>query len=129
MSAAAGDWGDSGSNGADVSLTADSQTLDGNITCDNISTLEIVLRNNTTLDSTINTENTGKAVSLSLDTSSIWNVTGTSYLTSLTDTDTTLGNIDDNGNTIYYDASAAANSWLSGKTITLSDGGKLTPQI
>jgi hypothetical protein len=45
----------------------------------------------------------------------------------LTDGDTTLANIHDNGNTIYYDSSASANSWLGGKTYTLSDGGKLTP--
>jgi len=33
----------------------------------------------------------------------------------------------DNGYTIYYDASSSANSWLDGKTYTLTDGGKLTP--
>ena len=32
-----------------------------------------------------------------------------------------------NGNIIYYDASNSANSWLAGKTITLSGGGELKP--
>ena len=36
-----------------------------------------------------------------------------------------LSLIEDNGYTIYYDASA--NSWLNGQTITLSNGGTLTP--
>ena len=50
-----------------------------------------------------------------------------SYLTTLTDEDTDLSNIKDNGNTIYYDSSNSTNSWLNGKTITLSDGGTLKP--
>ena len=36
-----------------------------------------------------------------------------------------LSLIEDHGYTIYYDASA--NSWLNGQTITLSNGGTLTP--
>ena len=39
--------------------------------------------------------------------------------------DIDLSLIEDNGYTIYYDASA--NSWLNGQTITLSNGGTLTP--
>jgi hypothetical protein len=49
------------------------------------------------------------------------------YLTSLTDVDATLANIHSNGNTIYYDASNSANTWLNGKTFDLAGGGKLTP--
>ena len=64
---------------------------------------------------------------LSLDKTSKWTVTGTSYLTSLTDADTALSNINENGNNIYYDSSSSANSWLKGKTATLKDGGKLIP--
>lgn len=66
-------------------------------------------------------------MSLTLDKSSVWNVTADSYVTSLTDSDSTFSNIKSNGNTIYYDATNAANSALNGKTIYLSDGGKITP--
>jgi len=38
-----------------------------------------------------------------------------------------LSNIKDNGNTIYYDSNSSTNSWLEGKTYTLTDGGQLTP--
>jgi hypothetical protein len=127
LKASAGDWGNTGSNGAEVTFTADGETLNGNISGDSISTIVVTLQNSTTLNGAINTDNTAKLMSLVLDKTSTWNVMGTSYLTSLTDADTTLANIKGNGNTIYYDSGSSANSWLSGKTYTLTDGGKLTP--
>lgn len=127
LTACADSWGTTGVNGGNVTLNADSQTLTGDITCDKISTISVLLKNSSNLKSTINTENTGKSVAISLDSTSTWNVTGSSYVTSLTDADSTLGNIDDNGNTIYYDSTVSANSWLNGNTITLKDGGKLAP--
>lgn len=126
-SAATARWGNQGSNGGNVTLNADSQILEGNITCDNISTVALKLTNKSSLTSTINTEKTAKSVTLSLDKDSTWTVTGTSYLTALTNETTDLSNIKDNGNTIYYDSSNSANGWLDGKTITLSDGGSLKP--
>ena len=45
------------------------------------------------LTGAINTADTGKTVSLTLDSASKWAVTGTSYLTTLTDADTTYSNI------------------------------------
>jgi len=120
-------WGNQGSNGGNVTLNANSQTLEGIITCDKISTVVLKLTNKSSLKSTINSSNTAKSVTLSLDNDSTWTVTGTSYITALTDVDTTLSNIKDNGNTIYYDSSNSANSWLNGKTITLNGGGTLKP--
>jgi len=38
-----------------------------------------------------------------------------------------IKNIIGNGHTVTYDASLAANKWLSGKTYTLTGGGKLRP--
>ncbi|MDV3428044.1 MAG: hypothetical protein LIR50_13680 [Bacillota bacterium] len=119
-------WGQTGSNGGNVTLTANSQTLSGNVAVDKISTAAIVL-NKSLYTGTINKENTAKSVSLKLSKDSTWNVTGTSYLTSVTDADTSLSNIKDNGNTIYYDSTNSTNSWLNGKTVSLSGGGKLTP--
>ena len=126
--AATSRWGTQGSNGGNVyTLNVDSQTLEGTVTCDNISTAILNLKNNSSLTSTINGDNKAKTVTLSLDKNSTWTVTGTSYITALTDEDTSLANIKDNGNTIYYDSSNSANSWLDGKTITLSGGGELKP--
>lgn len=125
--AATSRWGTQGSNGGNVTLNASSQTLEGTITCDKISTVALNLTNKSSLTSTINESNNAKSISLSLDKDSVWAVTGTSYITALTDEDTSLANIKDNGNTIYYDSSNSANSWLNGKTITLSGGGTLQP--
>jgi hypothetical protein len=128
LKASAGDWGTSGSNGAAVTFTADSEALDGNIACDGISTVSLTLKNSTTLEGSINAEHTAKSVALTLDETSVWEVAGNSYLTSLTDADTTLANIHSNGHTVYYDASDSTNSWLNGKTYDLP-GGELTPSI
>lgn len=46
-----------------------------------------------TLTGAINTADTGKTVSLTMDAASTWVVTGTSYLTALTDADSTYDNI------------------------------------
>ncbi|MFR1907170.1 MAG: hypothetical protein ACLS28_16130 [Clostridium neonatale] len=121
-----GEWGTKGANGADLTFNADNQNLEGLITVDKISTLKLNLKSST-LKSTVNSANSGKELDISLDKNSTWNVTGTSYVTVLTDEDTSLDNIKDNGNTIYYDSSNSSNSWLEGKTITLNDGGVLTP--
>lgn len=127
LEAGAGNWGTTGSNGATVALTADNQELNGSIVCDNISTLTIELKNTSALSGAINTKNSAKKISLTLSKNSSWNVTEDSYLTELTDKDTTLTNIKGNGHTIYYNAKSTANSWLSSKTINLTGGGKLTP--
>lgn len=119
-----GEWGNQGSNGGNLTLNATNQTLNGNISVDNISTASFILKSST-LTSTINSENNAKKVNLSLDSSSKWVITGDSYVTTLTLENNDLSLIEDHGYTIYYDASA--NSWLNGQTITLSNGGTLTP--
>lgn len=119
-----GEWGNQGSNGGNLTLNATNQTLSGNISVDNISTTSFILKSST-LISTINSENSAKEVNLSLDSSSKWIVTEDSYVTTLTLENNDLSLIEDHGYTIYYTASA--NSWLNGQTITLSNGGTLTP--
>lgn len=127
LTAAAGQWGTQGSNGGKVVFTARKQTLSGNVTCDSISSVTLALKEGSTLTGAVNTEQTAGSMALSLDKASSWNVTGTSYLTSLTDEDATLANIRSNGNTVYYDTGNSANSWLAGKTYSLSGGGTLRP--
>jgi hypothetical protein len=101
-------WGKAGANGAQVELTAKNQTLDGAIVVDSISTLNIKLTDNSTLNGTINVvENaqSGTAVDnnavVTIDKDSVWNLTGNSTITSLT-----------NNGTINF----------NGYTITLADG-------
>ncbi|NJD59482.1 MAG: hypothetical protein C3F13_03385 [Anaerolineales bacterium] len=122
-------WGTSGSNGGTVNLTADKQTLTGNLVADSISNLTISLENGSTLEGTINAEHSAKSANITLDKTSSWTVTADSYITCLNDADgisgTTMTNIIGNGHTVYYNASAC--SALGGQTYTLVGGGYLKP--
>jgi hypothetical protein len=120
-------WGNSGSNGGKFKFTADTENLSGKVICDKISSVSMTLKNSTTYTGSINTENKLANVSIILDATSKWIVNADSYVLSITDSDSSLKNIQSNGHTVYYDSTNSANSWLSGKTITLSGGGKLAP--
>lgn len=121
-------WGTAGQNGGDLTLTGVGQKLQGNIVCDEISSVSIHLTEQSTLKGTVNGENKGKNVEISLDQDSHWELTGDSYVNVITNEDAKCSNIQSNGHDIYYDSSNAANSWLNKKTITLSGGGKLLPR-
>lgn len=120
-------WGKEGSNGGDFKLNGVNQKLTGDVACDEISTVEVSLTKGSILKGTVNGENTGKEVRISLDKDSRWELAGDSYLTSITDKDKDLENIASNGHNIYYDASDSANEWLDGETVELNGGGSLTP--
>ena len=101
-------WGTAGANGAQVDFTADAQTLAGDIVVDTISTLNLTLKNGSSLTGTVNIiENAqgGAAVSdnavVTIGSGCTWTLTGDCTLTSLT-----------NNGTINY----------NGHTITLADG-------
>ena len=100
--------GAAGANGAQVTFTADDQTLEGDIKVDSISTLNMTLSGNSTFTGTINideNEEGGEAVSdnavVTIEEGSTWTLTGDCTITSLT-----------NNGTINF----------NGYTITLADG-------
>lgn len=99
------EWGNSGSNGGDVTLNAENQTLEGNIEIDNISTLNMNL-NNSSYKGMINSDNTAKEITLKLDSNSSITLTGDSYITSLEDSDTSYSNINFNGYKLYVNGTA-----------------------
>ena len=117
-------WGTPGKNGGNVTLNAVKQELSGDITCDEISTVSLDLKSST-FRGAVDADDTG-SVSVALDSTSVWEVTADSYVTSISDSDTSYSNIRSNGHTIYYDKAASPS--LGGRTITLSDGGRLVPQ-
>ena len=96
-------WGTSGSNGGDVVLTASSQTMDGNITVDDISTLDMTLSDGCAFTGTINSTGDAGEVNVTLDSSSTWTLTGDSYITSF---DGDLSQINANGYQLYVNGSA-----------------------
>jgi hypothetical protein len=131
LKAAAGNWGNTGSNGGTVLLTADDQALLGNVQADKISSVTLTLEKGSTLEGAVNADDTAKAANLALDVTSSWIVTADSHLAGLSDASgisgATMTNIIGNGHTVYYDASLAVNSLLAGKTYSLSGGGTLEP--
>lgn len=121
-------WGTSGANGGVVILTADDQTLSGDLVADSISSISLTLQNNSTLTGAINADHTAQEANLTLDETSTWTVTADSYLTCLTNPSIVNGevtNIIGNGFTVYYDPNVCAE--LGGETYALSGGGSLQP--
>jgi hypothetical protein len=128
LKAAAGQWGQSGSNGGAAALTTVGQRLSGDLVADKLSSIGVTLKSGSVLTGAVNATGGAKSVSLALDSSSTWQVTADSHLTALTGAGVSgarITNITGNGHTVTYVKSDSANSYLGGKTYTLSGGGTL----
>lgn len=99
-------WGNTGSNGGNVTLIMTQQNAGGNIVIDSISTLDMTMNENSYYEGTINGSNEAKSITLKLDSTSKIKLTGDSYVTSLEDDDTTYSNIDFNGYKLYVNGVA-----------------------
>lgn len=99
-------WGNSGSNGGDVTLKMVNQEASGNIDVDSISTLEMTMSDGSVYEGTINGDKSAKSLKLTLDKSSKIKLTGDSYVSSLDDADEDYSNIDFNGYKLYVDGKA-----------------------
>ncbi len=93
----AGRWGKDGSNGGECILNAMDQLIEGSITVDDISSLELNLEK-TEFTGTVNSSGQAGTVSVTLGSDSKWILTGDSYISEFDgDTD----NIDTNGFHVY----------------------------
>ena len=99
------EWGTSGSNGGNLTINAENQTLEGNIEADKISTVTMNL-SKSSYTGTINADNTAKQITLKIDAQSKITLTGDTYVTSLEDADTTYSNINFNGHKLYVNGTA-----------------------
>ena len=72
-------WGTSGSNGGDLTITLNGQNITGDITVDEISSMNLYLTNGSYFKGTINGDKTGCVVTVSIDSTSTWELTGNSY--------------------------------------------------
>lgn len=99
-------WGNSGSNGGDVTLNLKNQKVTGNIVIDSISTLVMSLTNSSSYEGSINKDNGAKSISLTLDKTSNLKLTGDSYITSLINEDSSNSNIDFNSYKLYVNGVA-----------------------
>lgn len=102
----ANNWGTAGSNGATVTFTGLGETLSGNIDVDTISSLNLYLLQNTTYTgatsistNSVNTSTTDSPITVNLDSTSKWIVTGNSTVTNL---NAAAGSsiVDESGNTV-----------------------------
>ena len=84
LRAAAAGWGNEGSNGGQVELTASSQDINGNLMVDAVSNLNLSLKNKSTLTGAINPDGQEGGVYVELDENSTWTLTEDSYITGLT---------------------------------------------
>lgn len=99
-------WGNTGSNGGNVTLIMTQQNAGGNIVIDSISTLDMTMSESSYYEGTINGSNEAKSITLKLDSTSKIKLTGDSYVTSLEDADTTYSNIDFNEYKLYVNGVA-----------------------
>ena len=98
LRAAAAGWGSDGSNGGQVNLNATNQTINGDMIVDDISVLNLYLKDGSTFNGAINSDGASGDVYVELSGGSKWVLTGDSYITSLTcDKDS----IDLNGHKLY----------------------------
>ncbi len=78
LRAAEGKWGNSGSNGGDVTMTMSNQTVEGDIFVGASSSLNLTLKDGSTLTGTIYADD-GATVNIVVESGSTVNLTGDSY--------------------------------------------------
>ena len=106
LRAQADSWGNSGSNGGDVTLNLTNQKVSGNIVIDSVSTLKMNMTANSTYEGAINSDNSAKSIELKLSSDSKITLTGDTYVSSLENDDASNGNINFNGHKLYVNGVA-----------------------
>ncbi len=100
LRARAAGWGNEGSNGGQVTLTAKHQNINGNILVDGVSNLNLYLDESSVFEGAINPDGEEGDVYVEISGSAVWKLTGDSYITSLT---CSRDSIDLNGYKLYID--------------------------
>ena len=90
--------------------------------------MNLRLKESSSFSGSINSDNKGKYIKVSLAEDADWKLSGDAYVNVLTNADQSCSNIDSGGYSIYYDTADSANSWLAGRTISLAGGGKIAPR-
>jgi hypothetical protein len=101
LRAAAAGWGSEGSNGGKVNMTASGQTINGSMLVDDVSTLNLYLKEKSAFTGAINTDGQKGDVYVEIEDGSTWKLTADSYGSGLTVSDKSA--IDLNGHKLYVD--------------------------
>lgn len=122
LRAAAAGWGKDGENGGKVNLTASGQKIDGDMIIDDISVLNLYLKDGSSFSGAIDSDGAAGDVYVELTGGSKWTLTGDSYIKSLT---CDAYSIDLNGYTLTVDGetyTAASKSEGEAIEINISEG-------
>lgn len=98
LRAAAAGWGSEGSNGGHVTLNATNQAIKGVMAVDEVSSLNLYLKEGSTFTGSINTDATAGEVYVDIADGATWTLTSDAHITSLT---CSAGAIELNGHTLY----------------------------
>lgn len=127
LRAEAAGWGSEGSNGGKVELTASKQTIDGDIVVDDVSALNLYLKDSSSFKGAINTDGQKGDVYVEIEDGSTWTLTADSYVSGLTVSKGSA--IDLNGHKLYVDGkeyeagSASTGTAFEIKTESSGNGG------
>ena len=122
LRAAAAGWGSEGSNGGHVNMTAADQEINGDMVVDEVSELNLYLKDSSAFTGAINSDGAAGSVYVEIEEGSKWVLTGDSYITSLT---CSADAIDLNGYTLHVgDQTYEAGTESTGEAIefTVSSG-------
>ena len=114
LRAAAAGWGKDGSNGGQVTLNADGQTITGDMIVDSVSNLNLYLKGNSSYTGAINSSGQQGGVYVEIESGSTWTLTGDSYITSLTCSE---GAVNLNGHSLYVNGVKYTGSASTGQAI------------
>ena len=116
----------SATDASTVTMLAEADSVPGLATADASSIVRLTLTKGSTLSGAV------QGASVSLDSTSTWNVTAASALTAFSDpllvTGATVTNVVGNGFLVTYDSARPENAALGGRTYALTGGGSLAPR-
>lgn len=101
LRAEAAGWGNEGSNGGKVNMTASGQVINGDMLIDDISVLNLYLKDSSAFTGAINSSGQSGDVYVEIEDGSTWTLTSDSYISGLTVGEGSA--IDLNGHKLYVD--------------------------
>jgi len=121
LRAEAAGWGSEGSNGGKVNMNASGQTINGDMLVDDVSTLNLYLKDSSEFNGSINPDGQSGDVYVEIEDGSTWTLTADSYVSGLTVNEGSA--IDLNGHKLYVDGKEySAGSSSTGEAFDISTG-------
>ena len=121
LRAEAAGWGNEGSNGGKVDMTASGQVINGDMLVDDISTLNLYLKEKSSFTGSINSSGQSGDVYVEIEDGSTWTLTADSYISGLTVNEGSAINL--NGHKLYVDGKTYTEGAAStGEAFDISTG-------